>query len=170
VRRLLRGAQACGLATAAVGALALVGWGFDIVLFKQLHPELGAMAPGSAVALVLAGTTLWLVHPALDGTWWGRGGRVLPWLVLAISGLTLGQYLLDIQLGIDELMFSDPEHAVQTSHPGRMSIVAALAFLMLGAALVLVRRPEAAAQRIARLLALVTSAMLLVGLLGFLYG
>jgi len=170
VRRLLYTAQACALVAATVGALGLIGWQADIGFFKSPHPDLGAMAPGSAVALVLAGASLWLLQPRFDGTWWGRMARVLPWAVLALSGLTLAEYLLHVNLGIDQLFFLDPEREVQTAYPGRMSIVAALGFAQLGTALLLIRLDSRTAQRIARLLALATGVVLLVGLLGLLYG
>lgn len=170
VRRLLQAAQACALLVAAVGVLVLVGWQADIGLLKSIRPSLGAMAPGSALAFVCSGATLFLLQPRYDGTWRGRVAHVLPWAVLALSGLTLAEYLLHVDLGIDELLFRDPGHEVQTAYPGRISIVAALGFLLLGTALLLVRRASRTAQRIARLMTLATAVMLLVGLLGFLYG
>ena len=170
VRRLLSTSRACALLVTTVGALVLIGWRADIALFKSIRPDLAAMASGSAVALVFAGATLWLLHPRYDGTWWGWLARVLPWPVLVLSALTLAEYLLQVDLGIDELFFHDPERAVQTAHPGRMSVVAALGFALLGTALLLVRLEARTAQRIARMMTLATSVMLLVGLLGLLYG
>ena len=170
VRRLLYASQICALMVTTVGVLVLVGWQADVELFKSIYSDLGAMAPATAMAFVLAGATLWLLHPDYDGTWWGWMARVLPWAVLAISLLTLAEYLLHINLGIDELLFSDPGREVQAAHPGRMSVVAALGFGMLGTALLLIRLDSRTAQRIARLMALATSVMLLMGLLAFLYG
>ncbi|MFC5592296.1 sensor domain-containing diguanylate cyclase [Lysobacter niastensis] len=170
VRRLLYASQVCALMVATVGVLVLVGWQADIELFKSIHSELGAMAPFSAVAFVLAGAALLLLRPDYDRTWWGRVARVLPWVVVAISALTLAEYLLDLNLGIDELLFLDPHGEVQDEHHGRMSVVGALGFGMLGTALLLIRLDSRTAQRLARLLALATGAMLLMGLLAFLYG
>lgn len=170
VRRLLYASQVCALAVTTVGVLALIGWQADIELFKSLHSDLGAMAPASAVAFVFAGATLLLLHPGYDGTRWGSMARVLPWVAIAISGLTLAEYLLHINLGIDELLFADPDREVQDLHPGRMARVAAIGFGLLGVALLLIRLDSRTAQRVARLMALATAVMLLMGLLGFLYG
>lgn len=170
VRRLLHTSQACALLVATVGVLGLVGWQADIALFKRVHPDLGAIAPGSAVALVLSGIALWLLHPRHDGTRRGWIAGVLPWPVLVLSGLTLAEYLLHIHLGIDQLFFPDPEREVHTAYPGRMSVVAALGFALLGTALRLIRADSRTAQRVARLMVLTTAVMLLVGLLGLLYG
>ena len=89
-------------------------------------------------------------------------------MVLAISVLTLAEYLLGMRFGIDQLFFPDPKHHVQTTHPGRMSKAAALAFVFLGTALLLLQLAYRAAQRDARLLALATSLMLLMGFQGLL--
>jgi diguanylate cyclase (GGDEF)-like protein/PAS domain S-box-containing protein len=158
------------LTVTTVGVLVLIGWEADIDLFKNIHSELGAMAPASAVAFVFAGVSLWWLRPDYDGTWSGRVAYVLPWAVVAISGLTLAEYLLHINLGIDELLYPDPAHQVQAAYPGRMSIVGALGFGLLGTALLLIRLVSRTAQRIARLMALATAVMLLMGLLAFLYG
>ena len=170
MRQLLYVSQICALMVTTVGALVLVGWQADIELFKSIHSELGAMAPASAVGFLFAGATLLLLRPDYDGTWWGWMARVLPWVVLAISGLTLAEYLLRIDLGIDELLFPDPAHEVQAAHPGRMSLVGAWGFGLLGTALLLIRLDSRTAQRVARLMALATAVMLLMGLLAFLYG
>jgi diguanylate cyclase (GGDEF)-like protein/PAS domain S-box-containing protein len=170
VRRLLHASQVCALTVTAVGVLVLIGWQADIELFKSIHSELGAMAPASAVAFVFAGVSLWWLRPDYDGTWYGRVAYALPWAVLAISGLTLAEYLLHINLGIDELLYPDPAHQVQAAYPGRMSIVGALGFGLLGAALLLIRHDSRTAHRVARLMALTTSVLLLMGLLSFLYG
>ena len=153
-----------------LGIVVLTGWQFDIGVFKSIRPDLGAMAPSSAVVFVLAGMTLWLLRPIRNGAWRARLARALPVMILVISGLTFAEYLFHSDLGVDELFFADPERAVQTAYPGRMSMVAALGFLLLGLAMLLTSFDSRAAQRIARVMALATSVMSLAGLLGFLYG
>lgn len=170
VRRLLATSQACAVLVATVGVLGLIGWHADIEVFKSFRPGMGAISPNSSVAFVLSGTTLWLLRPAFDGTWRGQLARVLPWVVLAISSLTLAEYLLHANLGIDEVFFRDPRNQAQTVHAGRMSMVGAMGFTLLGSALLLIRLESRTAQRIARLMAATTSLMLLVGVLGLLYG
>ena len=170
VRRLLIAARTCAVVVVAAGVLVLIGWADDITIFKRIAPALGTMAPGSAVACVLSGLTLWLLHPAYDGTWRGRVASLLPWGVVALGGLTLAEYAWQVDLGIDRLFFADAAAEVQRAHPGRMSVVAALAFVALGTALLLIRLAPRRPQRLARLIALATSIMILVGLLGLLYG
>jgi len=170
VRRLLVTSQVCAVLVATIGLLGLIGWHANVEVLKSFRAGMGAISPNSSVAFVLSGTTLWLLRPRFDGTWRGRVARVLPWAVLAISGLTLAEYLLHVNLGIDEMFFLDPHNQAQTVHPGRMSIVGAVGFTLLGSALLLIRLESRTAQRIARLMAATTSLMLLVGVLGLLYG
>jgi diguanylate cyclase (GGDEF)-like protein/PAS domain S-box-containing protein len=166
--RLLRASRWCALVATAVGALVLVGWQFDLGTLKSIRPELGAMAPNTALGFVLLGVTLWRMQRAGDGR--DALASVLAGAAMLLSGLTLAEYLSGQDLGIDELLFADPARAVQTAHPGRMSLVASLQFLLLGLALLLVGTKTRAAQRVAWALALGTAVMSLLGLLGFLYG
>lgn len=170
VRRFLSVSQIIALIVVTLGLLVLIGWKFDIELLKSLRPDLSAMAPGSALIFVLAGTNLRLLHPRYNGYWQGKIAIILPMLTLVISGLTLAQYVFSINLGIDELIFSDPDNSVQTEHPGRISIVASLGFLLLGMAMLIIRIESGFAQRVTRLMALVTLTMSVVGLLGLIYG
>jgi diguanylate cyclase (GGDEF)-like protein/PAS domain S-box-containing protein len=170
VQRLLLAAQACALLVAAVAVLVLVGWQTDSAALKAIRTGTLPMASGGAVALLLSGISLWLLNPRHDGSAWSRVARLLPWLVVALGGLTLAEYLLHANFGIDELFFPDPGLTVQTGHRGRMSMATSVALLLLGSALLLVRLRSRPAQRIARLVTLATAVMLLVGLLGFFYG
>jgi diguanylate cyclase (GGDEF)-like protein/PAS domain S-box-containing protein len=166
--RLLRASRWCALVATAVGALVLVGWQFDLGTLKSIRPELGAMAPNTALGFVLLGVTLWRMQRAGDGR--DALSHVLAGAAMLLSGLTLAEYLSGQDLGIDELLFADPARALQTAHPGRMSLVASLQFLLLGLALLLTGTKTRAAQRVAWALALGTAVMSLLGLLGFLYG
>src|SRR4051794_2137634 len=49
-------------ATFAMGTVVLIGWVFDIALFKTLlHPARIAMNPATAVGFLLAAAALWLL-------------------------------------------------------------------------------------------------------------
>lgn len=170
VARFLLTSRICALAVALFGALVLVGWRFDIGLLKSIAPHLSAMAPNSALAFVLLGAGLWLMHPARNGAGARRLAAALPMAAVLISGLTLAEYVSGESLGIDQFLFPDPTQAVQTAHPGRMAVVTACEFLLLGLAQLLVGVESRPAHRLARALALATSVMSLMGLLGFLYG
>ena len=95
-----------------------------------------------------------------------RIAELLALLVVTLGMATLGEYLFDWQLGIDELLFQD--HALAyTSSPGRMASNSALAFVALGLALTVLHH-----QRWRTLVCLLTGLVSLIGsiaLLGYLW-
>jgi PAS domain S-box-containing protein len=116
-----------------IGLAALAGWMVDAPLLGSIATSWAEMRPNTALALLLAGCALWPLT-AQDGQesprrrWWVRmaaGGVAL------IGALTLAQYLLGLNLGIDGLLVAGASGA------GRMSPLAATDLLLLGVALFL---------------------------------
>ena len=146
-----------GWITAAVGASVLVGWAFDVPGLKAVIPGTVSMKSNTALAFVLAGLSLAVVPTG------PRSRLLIQGLAggTALLGLaTLAQYLLAVDLGIDQLLFQEPAGAVGTLAPNRMAPTTAVAFALVGASRWLVASPRtiAAGQRIA----------LVAGFLGFL--
>jgi PAS domain S-box-containing protein len=115
----------------------LVGWAFDQEALKSLIPGMVAMNPGgTALAFLLAGVSLWIQT--------GPAGRRLRALGIACAGgvvllalFRLAGYCAGWDLGPDRLLFGpklDLE-ALRTGHPNRMAPNTAVAFLLLGLAL-----------------------------------
>ena len=150
-------AHLLGWATAAVGVSVLVGWALDVPGLKTVIPGTVSMKTNTAVAFVLAGLSLTVVPG-------GPRARLLVQVLAGATALlglaTLAQYLLAVDLGIDQLLFREADGAVGTLAPNRMAPTTAIAFALVGAARWLVASPRtiAAGQRIA----------LVVGFLGFL--
>jgi signal transduction histidine kinase len=149
---------------AALGVAMLAGWAAG--LEHSVHPGGGPlMKPNAAACCILAGLALVLAQ---------RGGpvrAVSAALAAATSVLalaTLAQWVLGVDLRFDELLFRDDTQAY-TSVPGRMAPNTALAFALLGAALLLAggggRR-----LRVARTLAIVALAIGAIACAGYLYG
>ncbi len=65
-----------------------------------------------------------------------RAARLFASLAIVIGALTLGEYLLGRNLGLDRLIFRDVS-AVPTVHPGRPALQTAITFILLGSALLL---------------------------------
>ncbi len=117
-----------------VGALLLVllginvtyGWYAGLVHLIQIHPQFVPMQFNTALSFVLLGVSfLGLLngYPVI--------ARVLAPVVFLIGSMSLGQYLLGINLGIDELLM---KHYIvtQTAQPGRMAPNTALCFILAG--------------------------------------
>jgi signal transduction histidine kinase/CHASE3 domain sensor protein len=133
-------ARALGWVTAGLGAVILAGWIFQVPILKSLFPGQVEAKANTAICFILAGVAL-----ALKA---GSGGQsrprvmaanLLAALVVCTGLLTLGEYFLGRNLGVDELIFRDMIDAVDTVHPGRLALPTALNFLLLGTAVILIR-------------------------------
>ena len=126
---LSRIADACALATAAVGLLVMVGWLLGIEPLKRVLPGLVAMKFNTALAFVVAGAALWWrQRPALR---LGLGA-----LVATFGALALGEYLSGRDWGIDQLFFREvPAAPAAAFPPGRMAPATSVCFLLCGLAL-----------------------------------
>jgi signal transduction histidine kinase len=157
---------AIGVSVAALGGVMLVGWALG--LQRTVHPGGGPlMKANAAVCFILAGLALALVHL-------GPRGRVpsgvlasLASLAIALGLATLAEWVFGLDLGIDELLFRDDTQAY-TSVPGRIAPNTALAFVLLGTSLLLVRK-DGARLRLARALALAALVIGALALAGYLY-
>lgn len=111
-----------------LGLTVLMGWHARLPLLIQLHPTFAPMKYNTALCflccgaalLAIASTKRWIAVP-------------LGLLVATVGLLTLVEYAFDVDLWIDQLLFRT-YIVTQTSHPGRMSPVAALIFLVAGTA------------------------------------
>ncbi len=122
------------------GAMVLVGWVFDIAALKSVLPGRVAMKANTAVGFILTGIALLLVarpptsRPRLT-IFISLFARLCCLLAGLIGLVSLGEYVFDWNLDIDQWLFREPVGAVGTSHLGRMAPEAALCFVLLAAAL-----------------------------------
>lgn len=133
-------ALACGLTAAAIGATILVAWATGNEAVKQVHPDWPTMKANTALGFVSLGLAL-----ALCARGQVRAGQLVAGLALAIGVLTLAEYVLGADLGIDELLFDDDGSAAGTTAPGRLAILSAGDFILLALALVTWPAPTRAA-------------------------
>lgn len=157
-----------GTVVMAAGAIVLIGWGLDIPLLKSLHPSLVSMKANTALSFILGGMALRLSqqdHASPEKL------RIAHWSAIAVAViglLSLGEYLLTADFGIDQILFTETQGAVGTSAPGRMAPNTAFNFLLAGLAL---RFPESqlGRHRLAQYLALVMLVVALLAILGYAY-
>jgi sensor domain CHASE-containing protein len=111
----------------ALGLAVLIGWHLHSIPLIQLHPTLAPMQYNTALSLVLAGM-------GLEAWVWGRMPRATPILggvLAAVGGVTMSEYLLHVNLGIDQALFHSTI-MTETSNAGRMSPVSAFCFTLAG--------------------------------------
>ena len=116
------------VATAATGFVVLAGWHWHKTLLVQIASGLAPMQRNTAGGFVLCGLGLLL---CVRGKRWGQ----LCGLAAAALGLlTLLEYVLKIDLRIDQILGAAPLLA-RTSHPGRMSPLTAICFVLVGSSM-----------------------------------
>lgn len=157
------------VAVTTIGMIVILGWIFDISLLKSILPNLVTMKANTAIGFILGGISLnlWPNHQKRSQISWL--GKITASLVLLLGLLTLIQYIFNVNLGIDQLFFQEPSHAVATAFPGRMAPNTALNFFGLGlATLSLYLRPPK--YILIHTLAIISFLIAFLGLLGYIYG
>ena len=120
---------------AAVGIAALVGWVFGIPSLTSILPGFATMKVNTAGCFLMASTALWLLHTSAPDSRSVRLARGLAVLVATLGVVTAAQDLVGLEFGIDQLILTQAEPGAAATHPGRMSLGSALAFLFVGISL-----------------------------------
>lgn len=130
-RRLALGAA---LAVGTLACLGLIGWATSATWGRFLRgdPE---MMPNTAVTLLLAALSLGLHQGCAFPVWRRTAGALSAVLVAGVGALTLSEYLFGTNLGLDTWLFTKRAAAFGESLPGRPSYYTAVAFLLVGGAL-----------------------------------
>jgi PAS domain S-box-containing protein len=160
-------AQIAAAIVIAIGGLVLCGWLFDVTFLKSVFAGLANMKPNTALGFVFAGAGCMLA--ALDRT----DPRLIRWrsatamAAVGLGALTMFEWLTEIDLGIDRLLFRDDATVVGTIVPGRMTPWTALNLIVFGTAILLIDVRRAARRSISQTLALLGCLPLIVSLLGY---
>jgi len=134
-------AQIAGILVALAGCIVMTGWVLDIPALKSVLPGFVEMKFNTALCFVLSGIALWLLsRDNTERTTTRRVAYLFALLVALIGLLTLIQYLAGLNFGIDQLLWTEPPPAVNTSHLGRMAVATAFNFFFLGLAFLLLRK------------------------------
>lgn len=151
----------CSFILLCLGVIVVAGWISRTATLIQIQPQFAPMQVNTALGFILGAALPWA-----DYTRRPKVLRLVAITLCLLSGLTLIQYLLDINLGIDELLF-DHYLDVKTSHPGRMAPNTALCFLLFGALGWIRANNKGSALHIQGLLAAIPMGLALVTLTGY---
>jgi len=169
--RFVAGAKKFSRAAAAlvtlVGALVLAGWLFDIHGLKSVYADI-TMKANAALSLLLAGASLWALKAGGERAFARRAGQACAAAVALVGALTLSEHIFGWNLGIDQLLFTEPMGAAATTSPGRMGPPASTCFLLSGIALLLLHARRAVP--LAQLLSAVVCVVALLPGIGYAYG
>jgi PAS domain S-box-containing protein len=160
-------AKSAGLLCTTIGLLVLIGWIQDIAAFKSIDPDWIAMKANTAFCFVLTGLALWLKAspPLHSSSRWRRTEKIFAGIPLLFGFLTLLEYLLHLNFGIDQWLYQEREILIGTLPPGRMAPATALCFILLGSALLLENRSSRQRWLIASLAVISGSLALSAGLI-----
>jgi signal transduction histidine kinase len=163
--RIDRVVRALAAALIIVGATVLAGWALGSEALRAFGSSINVKA-NTAVAFLLSGVSLGLVRVSRTPA---RVAGIAAALIVASIGLaTLSQHLLGWDLGIDELLFSEPPGRAATTSPGRMGPPASTCFALAGVALALLHLRRSI--RAAQVLSTVIVTWALLAILGYAYG
>ena len=161
--------RACGLIALALGLAVLLGWAFDVTALKTVLPGLFAMQPWAAITIALAGGALLVA--TVPGRIAAATSIALAGAVLIIGLQMLLQHATGVDFGTDRWFFPEavgnqPGHP----HPGRVAEVTSIAFVLLGAMLLLARVERAWARGVFSTIGTVGLLLMAAPLLGYLIG
>jgi diguanylate cyclase (GGDEF)-like protein len=114
----------------------LIGWGLGVEALKSVFPGLTPMRPNSAVGITALGASLAL---ARSGPRLRVLGQAAAAIALGIGLLTLAEYALDWNAGIDQLLLKGGLNF--EARVGRPALAAALMITLLAGALLCVPHP-----------------------------
>ena len=169
LRRLLRASPwLCGGFAIVVGTLALVAWWLNRPQLTSVAMGLPSMMPNSALMAVLQGASLILLAPLASGRRRVVAGTLCAGVAGAIAGVTLFEWIFDLDLGIDRILLTPKEVSVR-EYAGRPSSEVATAFAAVALALVTIDHKISRGLRPAEILAFISGLISLVALLGYLF-
>jgi PAS domain S-box-containing protein len=153
-----------------VGTLTLLGWLLNIPLLLRGLPGLTPIRANTALAFVLAGVALWLLRREGANPKARRLGQGCAAVVAAVGLLSLLESLFHLGLGMDHLLVREATGPVWAPwRPGRLAVITALNFTLLGLALLLLDVPAPKGRWFAQLLSITALLAALLVLVGYLY-
>ena len=117
---------------AAIGLVVLAGWALRIEVLKSILPIWVSMKSVTALLFVLSGGGLLLALDRGRRPATGIAARAAGVVVALIGALALVEYVLRVDLGLDQLLFHEAPGTVGTVFPGRISVTAAVDFVLIG--------------------------------------
>jgi PAS domain S-box-containing protein len=157
--------RAAGTTVAIIGATYLLAW-LAGVAARWSAAGVITMKTNMSLALALAGAALLLLEPERVGAARRALGVLAAAIVLVIGLATLAEHLFQLDLRIDQLIAAEPPRAVATVSPNRIGPPGSTSLVLIGAGLLAL----AWRRRLAFYPGLVTSLIVLVPAVGFLYG
>lgn len=129
---------AAGIITILVSSLVIAGWLLHIPLLTSVSPDFISMKFNTAICFLFTGISLLMI-----GKKNGRNScAICLVIVILITVLTLIEYIFSVNIGIDELFWTEGPGTPYTVYPGRPSALTAVNFLLLSFVLFSIRNKK----------------------------
>ena len=153
------------------GVVVIVGgWILDVSVLRSLGPGAVTLKFSTATGLLACGLALLALRDPVAAPRKRRLGRLLAVYVLATGTAFLVEYVVGVDLGIDELPFRDVEgREAGAPYPGRLALNTALGFVLLGVALLCLDVAPRRSWRIAEAAAMPVAIVAVLSLVGYAY-
>ena len=151
-----------------LGILVLIGWIFDIGYLKSFFPNADPMTANAATLFILSGVAIFFCNLKSSDKKYRYIVIAICAAVIFIAVLTTLEYAFSVNFGIDELIFKDEVFSQGIFPPGRMTLLAAVNFILVGVSILLIYH-----KKWMNFSQSLTTAGLLLGglsLIGYLYG
>ncbi len=152
-----------------VGVLVLLGWLFDLDRLKSVFSGLVFMKANTALGFILSGISLWGTQADGQNLPLRIFSQACALAVLVLGLLTLGEYLIGIDFGIDLCLIKETTN-ITGDIPGRMAFSSTLSFVALGAAFWLIHKGKVGSVITIQALASVPILLGATGLISYVYG
>jgi two-component system, sensor histidine kinase and response regulator len=168
IRTIGRVARSAAIVSLAIAVLVLTGWALNIEVLRSVIPGMTAMNPGgTAVALMLAGASLWWLEREDTSAGRRRLGRACALIVFAIAVVRMIGYWSGWDGGPDRWLFFDK--LGEYSPRNRMAPNTALAFGMVSLSLLLLDYPTRRGWRAGHLLSFGSLLIAMLSIVGYIY-
>src|SRR5690242_15052120 len=116
----------------SVGVIVLIGWIGDISVIKSISPRWVSMKANTAICFILAGLTLVILNREKSGALVKIFVPLFSLVIILTGLITLLENIFHFNAGIDEFLFRDDILATGTAHPGRLSPLTSVCFILFG--------------------------------------
>lgn len=148
----------------ALSISVLAGWYFDIEILKRPAPDLAAMNPTSALLFILAGASLILSGKNKTGIY------ILSSTILATACIRILDVVFGLHARIDQFILSEKLQQYEAfGGSNRMAFNTAICFLLLSAAIILIKQDSSKKTFIAQINSLLIALLALLSIIGYLF-
>ncbi|MES2568238.1 MAG: ATP-binding protein [Bacteroidota bacterium] len=153
-----------------IGIMVLLGWQFQIDFLKRIIPGLVAMNPATAICFILIGFSFFIYFKNPTDAMTRLTLRTVAVLVSCVGLSCMLTNIMGIEYGVDHLLFADQLKTETINSHNRMAPNTAFNFIITGISLFLLTTQSLHNYKTAQNLALVTSTISLLSIVGYIYG